>query len=221
MSFVFGGFDYDKLKEKFEEVMDYRTSDLLKSVRVWDVKSHPAIDEINLYAFITSDSTEDTVLQVVSGSGTNTDTTYYLGSNKMAWIESCGLEVEFSASPDITWNNGKYIRLQFKRTQFGSSGSNSYEARFGGLNDSADNFRQLTALSESVHYMTSNKIIGGKDHARYDLIAMGNLRYWFVNSNGDEYIKLVADAGIFTWSSDKPMLFMKGYVFDLDEILAV
>ena len=39
----------------------------------------------------------------------------------------------------------------------------------------------------------------------------------FINQKGDAYIRLVTDAGIFTYTDDIPILFMKGYLYDTAE----
>ena len=195
-------------------------SSLLKVFKIFPVTSMYSIDEINLYAEIPSGSSEDTVLQVISGTGTDTQTTKYIGEGKIAWIESMGLEAEFSSSPDITWitASAKYIRIQ-RRFHDRRGNEVTTEARFGGsTTNEIQNWRQLAALSEAIRYVTGFKK-SAKDHLRADFVAHGNLHYWYVNQQGDEYIKLIADAGIFTYTNDVPVLFIHGMVFDVEDII--
>jgi len=207
MSFVYIG----GLGESYDAFFKF-----LKSRGIEDKRS---IDEINLYAEIPSGSGSDTVLQVISGTGVDTLTTKYIGSNKIAWIESIGLEVEFSDPPDISWvtASAKYIRLQ--RKYYDRAGNPIVsEAKWGGdTTDEMTNWRMITSLSNATHYYTGFKK-DAKDHLRVDFIARGNLHYWFPNLYGDEYIKLVADAGIFTYTDDVPALYIHGLVFDLEDI---
>ena len=215
---IVDGVYYHKIRSIFNQFLGQSYDSKFLALRNLDLTWAKPKKEVNLFTVVPSDSTEDTVLQVVSGSGSDSLTTVHVASGDFVMIESMGLEVEFSSTPNITWNAGKYIRIQ--RKHLIKDGSEvSYEIKFGGLSDSVDNWRLITSLSESMHYMTNNKPTG-KDHARYDLVAAGNHHYWFINENENEYIKLVADAGIFTWSSDKPIIFMKGYVFDYDEIFS-
>jgi len=177
------------------------------------------IEEINLYVEIPSGSASDTVLQVISGTGVDTLTTKYISPYKIAWIESMGLEAEFSDPPDVNWvtASAKYIRLQ--RKHYNRAGNPVVsEAKWGG--DTAaemTNWKMIAALAEATHYFTGFKK-DAKDHLRVDFIAPGNLHYWFPNLRGDEYIKLVADAGIFTYTDDVPALYIHGLVFDLLDI---
>jgi len=192
---------------------------ILKAFKTFSLEALCPVDEINLYTEIPSDSTEDTVLQVISGSGTETWTTKYVPDNHIAWIESMGLEAEFSTTPDITWNtsSAKYIRLQRK---FHDRQGNTItsEAKWGGsTTNEMWNWRSIVALSEQTRYVTGFKK-DQKDHFRADFVAQGNLHYWFLNQKGDEYIKLVADAGIFSYTDDTPALYIHGLIYDLADI---
>lgn len=192
---------------------------LLYAFKTFPFEAIYPVDEINLYAEIPSDSTEDTILQVISGTGTDTWTTKHVPDNHIAWIESMGLEAEFSTpTPDITWNtaSAKYIRIQRK---FHDRQGNEVisEALWGGSANERWNWRSLIALSEQLHYITGFASTQ-KDHLRVDFVAMGNLHYWFINQKGDEYIKLIADAGIFSYTDDVPALYVHGMIFDLEDM---
>jgi len=192
---------------------------LLYAFKAFPFEAIYPVDEINLYAEIPSDSTEDTILQVISGTGTDTWTTKHVPDNHIAWIESVGLEAEFSDPPDISWvtATAKYVRLQRKHYDRAGNPVVS-EAKWGGdTTDEMTNWRIIASLSESTHYFTGFKK-NTKDHLRVDFIAPGNLHYWFLNQKGDEYVKLVADAGIFSYTDDVPALYIHGMIFDLADI---
>lgn len=193
---------------------------LFKFLKTWSPEIIRPIDEINLYAEIPSGSASDTVLQILSGSGADTLTTKYIPHHKIAWVESMGLLTEFSDPPDITWvtASAKYIRMQ--RKHYDRAGNPVVaEAKWGGnTTDEMVNWRQIAALSEAAHYFTGFKK-DAKDHLKADLVSTFNLHYWFPNLKGDEYIKLVADAGIFTYTNDIPAIYIHGLVLDYDDML--
>jgi len=193
---------------------------LLYAFKTFPFEAISPVDEINLYAEIPSDSAEDTILQVISGTGTDTWMTKHVQDNHIAWIESIGLEAEFSTpTPNISWNitSAKYIRLQ--RKYYDRQGNPvTSEAVWGGSTTNEQwNWRNLIALSEQLHYVTGFASTQ-KDHFRADFIAAGNLHYWFLNQKGDEYIKLAADAGIFTYTNDVPTIYIHGMIFDLADL---
>ncbi len=190
-----------------------------KAFRVFTPNFFKPLRTFNLYVEIPSDSASEVSLEVKSGSGSSSSTVEYVEEGEIAWVESAGLAVEFSTSPDITWNSGKYIYLSRKHHPYGSTQSITSTELYGGQSDALDNWRLVLALSESVRYIESNKITS-KSHAHYDFIAQNNYHYWFRNEQGDEYIKLSADAGCFTYTSDKAILYMKGMVFSVEDILA-
>mgnify|MGYP000111887286 CR=1 FL=1 len=217
---VFGGGSDISSSNPLSMKVEGAYDSLFKFLKVWSPEIIRPIGEINLYAEIPSNSATDTVLQVLSGTGTDTLTTKYIPEHKIAWIESMGLKTEFSDPPDIAWvtTSGKYIRIQRKHYNRSNQAVEA-EAKWGGsTSDEMENWRQIAALSEEARYYTGFKK-DAKDHLKADLVAIYNLHYWFPNLNGDEYIKLVADAGIFTYTNDVPALYIHGLVFDYDDIL--
>ena len=195
------------------------TLSYFKSFRVFTPNFFKPLRTFNLYAEVPSDSGSEISVEVRSGDGVSDETVEYIAEGEMVWIESAGLIVEFSSTPDITWNSGKYIRLSRKHYPHGSNNPVTNTELYGGKSDSLDNWRHILALSESIHYIENNRMTS-KSHTRYDFIAQNNYHYWFVNEHGDEYIKLSADAGCFTWSNDKPILYMKGMVFSVEDVLS-
>ena len=186
---------------------------VFNAIRSIPVNLYQPVDEINLFAVILSNSTEDVVLEVVSGNGESSETTFYVPDGYVVWVRSMGLEAEFSDTPDISWNVGKYLRVQ--RRYYGRRKKKvEYEVKIGAESND-DCWRRLKALSECV--TTTKGFPKPKEYARFDLVANENWSYWFINQKGDEYIRLVADAGIFTYSDDVPSLFLKAYLYDVSE----
>lgn len=195
------------------------TLSYFQAFRVFTPNFFKPLRTFNLYLELTSDSIDDEVIQVVSGTGTSDETTEYIDQGEIAWVESAGLEVEFSSTPDITWNANKYVRLQRKHYPYGTTTPTLDEEKYGGKSSNVQNWRHVMTLSDFFHYIDSNRITA-KSHLRHDFIAPMNNHYWFRNEQGDEYIKIVADAGCFTYTNDVPVLYMKGMVFSVDDILA-
>jgi len=190
----------------------------LKSFRVFTPAFFKPLRTFNLYRKISSDSGDVEEIGVVSGSGNSSETVEYVRQSEIVWIESMGLEAEFSATPDVTWNQNKCVRLKRRYYPYGSNTPIEDEEAYGGKASDVENWRHLVALSETLHYVDSFKK-DSKSHMKCDLVALTNNHYWFVNEHNDEYIKLSADAGCFTYTDDAVALYMKGMVFSVDDIL--
>lgn len=186
-----------------------------RMLKMWTPQFIRPKRDLRLYVEIPSDSASDTEIIVQSGSGTDTLTTAYIAENEIAWVESMGLEVEMSSSPDVSWNANKSISYEIK--YYDDIREEYITASFsvGGSASEDTNWRMIHALSETQHHVAGFKK-NAKDVYRYDFVALDNFHYWFVNIIGDEYVKVVADAGIFTYTSDVPILFLQGVVFDYE-----
>ena len=191
----------------------------LKAFRVFTPENFKPVRTFNLYRKISSNSTDDEEIGVVSGSGSSSETVEYIRQGEIVWIESMGLKAEFSATPDVTWNPNKYITLKRRHYPYGSDTPIESEETYGGKASDIENWRHVVSLSEVVHYVDSFKK-DAKAHLKCDFVALTNNHYWFVNEHGDEYIKLVADAGCFTYTDDVVAIYMKGMVFSVSDVLA-
>jgi len=189
----------------------------LKAFKVISPFHLPIKRRFFLYSVIPSDSGSPVTLSAQSGSGSNSSTVHYIQENEICWITSAGLVTEYSSTPDITWNTGKYLRFKHKITHLNGSQSTG-ELVVGGSTD-IDNWRRIHAASEQSIYI-ERFAKNSKAYSKYDFATRFASHYWFLNKQGDEYFKITADDGIFTYTSDVPTIYMTGLVFDASDILA-
>ena len=201
--------DFEKLTEA--------TLDYFKAFRVFTPNFFKPKRQFNLYVEVPSDGIE-TEIVVMSGTGTSNDRVHYVKPGEIVWIESAGIKVEFSSTPNVTWNANKFIRLQRKHYTYDGEEVID-EEKYGGKSTDIENWRHLITLSETTHYVDNFKK-DAKGHLKCDLISQANYHYWCKHEKGDEYIKLVVDAECFTYDSDVVAVYMKGMVFSVADILA-
>ena len=191
--------------------------------RVLPINFDRPTEEYFLYTKVPSDSLSDESLEVVAGEGTNTDTVVYVPSDHLAWIRSMGVVAQKSDVAVVTWNVGKYVRI--KRAHIGRDHYPVvYDVDIGGAGDSDTNWEMLKAFSDAV-YDTSG-FPKQVTEMKFELVSQNNWHYWFMNKeedSGEQYIKLVADVGAFTYDETALLvaMWMKVSVYDLNELLIV
>ena len=200
--------------------MKYVTDSRFRMVKTWDPTLIRPKRDLRLFAQVPSDAPTDTVLQIVSGEGTDTLTTAYIAEREVAWVESMGILVTLSSTPNVSWNAGKKVWYEVKYYSDPDGDTVTVYSYVGGASSSVENWYRIVSLSESINYDKTFKV-SQKDIYKFDFVALSNFHYWTVNLTGDEYVKLVAEAGAFTYSSDAVYLYLQGLVLDYDYIRGV
>jgi len=190
-----------------------------KAVRAFTPEFFKPIRSFTLYKELTSNALSEEEVSVLAGTGTSTDEVHYVGDDEIAWLHAAGVVSVVGSTPDLTWNANKTVKLVFKTYVYEDSTPSTMTITTGGKSSSDKNWLHLSALSESLAYQSSAWWKTGYTFTRFDLISVGDNHVWFRNEHGDEYVKLTADAGCFTYSNDMVALYMLGYIFSVDDIL--
>ncbi|MHC1602486.1 MAG: hypothetical protein ACXQS4_04585, partial [Methermicoccaceae archaeon] len=169
-----------------------------KAVRAFTPEFFKPLRSFSLYKELTSNAPSEEWVGVVAGSGTNTDEVHYIDTDEIAWMYAAGVASVVGSTPDLTWNANKHVRLEFRTYTYGEDDASTMTTTIGGKASSDKNWLHMSALSESIVYQDSAWWRTGGTFSKHDLVSIGDWHMWFRNEHGDEYIKLIADAGCFT-----------------------